>query len=190
VPAGALVCGLARGGVPVAAEVARALGAELDALCVAKVRHPLRPEYALGAVVAGTEPVVDGAPDLRPEALAAAVALARTAAAGLAHRLRGDRPGPAAAGRDLVLVDDGLATGATMAAALAWARSAGARSVTVAVPVGPPETLERLAAGADAVVCPLAPVDLRAVSRWYGRFPQVGDDEVRAVLAAAGGDPA
>jgi putative phosphoribosyl transferase len=187
VPPGALVLGLARGGVPVAAEVAGPLGGELDALCVAKVRHPLQPEYALGAVVAGAEPVLRGGRDLDAGALARAVTAAREDAAALALRLRGGRDGPDPAGRDVVLVDDGLATGATMEAAVRWAAAGGARSVTVAVPVGPPETVAHLREAADAVVCPLTPRDLRAVSLWFTAFPQVGDAEVRAALPAARG---
>ena len=152
--------GLPRGGVPVAAGVARALGAPLDVLVVAKLRVPGCPELAMGAVaaVAGAvgavrvEEVV--APPASPEDV---LARARDeAVAGLRRRaaaLRGDRPGPVLAGRPVVLVDDGLATGATVRAAVAAARSHAPSTLTVAVPVGAPGALAAVRREVDELVC-------------------------------------
>lgn len=174
-----LVLGLARGGVPVAAEVARALGAPLDVLVVRKVGHPQQPEYALGAVTA------DGTRFLREHVPGIEAVAGRAAddAAAMEHRLRDGRDAIPVGGRDVVLVDDGLATGATMIAAARSVRRAGCRRVVVAVPVGPADTLRALRREADEVVCALVPRDLVAVSRWYDDFHQVTDDEVRRLIA-------
>ena len=118
---GGVVVGLARGGVVVAAEVARRLGLPLDALAVRKVRHPLQPEYAIGAVTPGVGLFLRPHVDVTAESAGAAVALARSGAEALDRRIHGARPPVAIAGRTCVLVDDGLATGATMVAAARWA---------------------------------------------------------------------
>lgn len=170
-----LVLGLARGGVPVAAEVAAALAAPLDVLVVRKVGHPEQPEYALGAVTA------DGTVLLRHRV--PGVERAAADAAAMERRLRDGRPAPQVAGRDVVLVDDGLATGATMVAAARAMRRAGCGRLVVAVPVGPADTVRALRGEADEVVCALVPRDLVAVGRWYDDFHQVTDDEVRALIA-------
>ncbi|QYG94012.1 phosphoribosyltransferase [Iamia sp. SCSIO 61187] len=181
-----LVLALPRGGVPVAAPVAHALDADLDVLVVRKVGSPGRPELALGAIAEGSDHVVWGEvvghrpPDL--ESVDGVVALER---AELARRIgvyRGDRPPPAVAGRDVVVVDDGLATGATAEAALRSVAGGQARSVTLAVPVGPPATIERLAAIADDVCCPMPRADLVAVGTWYVDFAQTTDAEVLTLL--------
>ena len=192
VPLGAdtLVLGLPRGGVVVAAPVAAALGAELDVVAVRKLGLPGRPELAMGALAAVGEEVVG----VRAEAVLARVEVDDEAAAAVRraelaelHRrraaYRGDRPPPAVPGRTVVLVDDGLATGATMRAALAAVRRAGPAAVVVAVPVGAPGTCAEL--DADDVVCLLAPDPFGAVGRWYADFGETGDDEVRAALADA-----
>jgi putative phosphoribosyl transferase len=171
----AVVIGLARGGVVVAAEVARALGAPLDALAVRKVGHPHEPEYALGAVAPGVVHLRDGL-DVR-------------VADDLDRRLHEHRPPVPVRGRTCVLVDDGLATGATMEAAVRWARRGGAARVVVAAPVGPAATLAAFAREADAVVAVEAPETLFAVGEWYGEFGEVTDAEVTALLASAGPDP-
>jgi predicted phosphoribosyltransferase len=184
-----LVLGLPRGGVPVASEVARALGASLDVFVVRKLGVPGHEELAMGAIATGGVRVVNddiverlGIPWETVERTAAAEALelARREAA-----YRGDRPPPLLAGRTVVLVDDGLATGSTMTAAVRAVREQGAQRVIVAVPVGAPETCRRLAEEADDVVCALTPEDLWAVGAWYERFNQTTDDEVRRVLEAS-----
>ncbi len=181
-----VVVGLARGGVVVAAEVASELGLALDALAVRKVGHPLEPEYGIGAVTPGGGSFLRALPDLTAAQIAAAEARARAAAEELDRRIHAGRAPVAVAGRSCLLVDDGLATGATMIAAARWARAAGAARVIVAVPVAPPETAARLAAEADAVVCVGTPEILSSVGEWYDDFRQVDDGEVVALLAAAG----
>ncbi|MGY1607446.1 phosphoribosyltransferase [Geodermatophilus sp. SYSU D00700] len=186
----ALVLGLPRGGVLVAAEVAAALGAELDVVAVRKLGVPRRPELAMGAIAA----VGDAVESVGVEAVLARVDVDGEAAAEV-HRAelaelhrrrsayRGDRPPPVLTGRTVVLVDDGLATGATMRAALAAVRGAGAAAVVVAVPVGPPALCAELEA--DEVVCLVTPQPFGAVGRWYDDFGQTTDDEVRAALGQA-----
>nr|WP_239523764.1 phosphoribosyltransferase family protein [Geodermatophilus normandii] len=181
-----------RGGVLVAAEVAAALGAELDVVAVRKLGLPGRPELAMGALAAVGETVES----VRSEVVLARVAVDPEAAeevfraelAELRRRqwaYRGDRPPPVLAGRTVVLADDGLATGSTMRAALAAVRSAGPAAVVVAVPVGVPDVCAAL--DADEVVCPLTPEPFGAVGRHYDDFGETSDEEVRSALAAASG---
>jgi putative phosphoribosyl transferase len=184
-----LVIGLARGGVVVAAEVASTLGWPLDAVAVRKVGHPVQPEYAIGAVTPDGDTMLRDVTGLSDEQLEQAVDAARAQARELDGRLHAARPARSPAGRTCVLVDDGLATGATMVAAVRWARAAGAGSVAVAVPVGPPDTLDLLRREADATVSLLAPPDMMAVGAWYRDFQQVSDEQVLELLdiAAAAG---
>ena len=181
--AGTVVVGLARGGVPVAAAVADVLEAPLDAVVVRKVGHPLQPELALGAVTADGRlslPPPDqraGAPP--PEAVEAARAQARAIEA----RLRAGRPAVPLAGATCILVDDGLATGASMRAAVAWARARGAARVVVAAPVSSRGAADALRTEADAVVCTYESDALSSVGEWYDDFGQVGEDQVMALLA-------
>jgi putative phosphoribosyl transferase len=177
-----VVVGLARGGVVVAAEVALALGAPLDALAVRKVRHPFQPEYALGAVAPGGVLFLRGADGLSPEAVAQAVAEASAEADELDRRLHEAAPPLELDGRRVLLVDDGLATGATMVAAVRHARARGAASVIVAVPVAAAESAERLREEADAVVCPFELELFGAVGFWYEDFTQVDDEDVARLL--------
>jgi predicted phosphoribosyltransferase len=184
------VLALPRGGVPVAAQVAAALGAPLDVLLVRKLGVPQRPELAFGAIATG------GVQVLNPEIVIAAdleddeiEAVARAEAAELARReqrYRGGRPLVDVAGRTLVVVDDGLATGATMRAAVLAVRIRGAAAVVAAAPVGSREAVALLEDEADAVVCPLVPARFRAVGSWYDDFAAVGDDAVCALLEPAG----
>lgn len=180
-----VVVGLARGGVQVASEVARVLEAPLDAVAVRKVGHPMQPEYAVGAVAPGGIAYVRAHDGLTDAELNAAVTAARQAADELDQRLHRQQPPVPVAGKTAVLVDDGLATGATMIAAARWARAAGARRVVAAVPVGAAQTVARLQDEVDEVVCVRESESLGAVGCWYARFDQVGDDEVVRLLGEA-----
>ena len=181
-----LVLGLPRGGVPVAAAVADALGAELDVLVVRKLGTPGQEELAMGAV--GPGGVVVRNHDLLRQLDVDEAAIERVIHAEcleIARReqaYRGTSPPLAVQGRDVVLVDDGLATGATMRAGLAAVRALGARHVVAAAPVGAPSTCFELERLADEVVCPRRPPDLRAVGHWYEDFSPTADDEVVRAL--------
>ena len=183
---GLLVLGLPRGGVVVAEQVAKELGAPLDVLVVRKLGFPGHEELALGAVASGGAIVVND--DVLAVAGLDDAELRRRAAARLTvveemeQRLRGDRPPLELDGRVVVLVDDGLATGATMRVAAVAARRAGASEVVVAAPVASPEAVHSLEALADEVVCVDVPVHLRAVGLSYRDFSAVGEDEVGRLL--------
>ncbi len=182
-----VVLGLPRGGVPVAARVAARLGAPLDVLVARKIGAPRQPELGLGAIAEGGEPVFDsGLLDLlglRPEDLAETVAREREELVRRVRSYRGDRPLPDLTGADVILVDDGLATGGTARAALRVLRAAGPRRLVLAVPVAPPETAAALSREADDVVVVHTPRNFRAVGRWYDDFPQLSDREVVRLLA-------
>ncbi|MGX4641227.1 phosphoribosyltransferase [Massilia sp. SYSU DXS3249] len=185
----ALVLALPRGGVPVAFAVAMACGLELDILLVRKLGMPGQPEYAIGAVGSGGVRVLQqGVPGLMGVTQEQVEAIATRELAEIDRRgrlYRGDRPEPACAGRDVILVDDGIATGSTMLAAVQVARGRGAARVVVAVPVAPPDTLAALAPLVDELVCLAAPPRFRAVSQWYDSFDQTSDEEVQELLAMA-----
>jgi putative phosphoribosyl transferase len=187
----AVVLGLPRGGVPVAAAVAEALQAPLDVLVVRKVGVPTQPELAMGAVAAGGVAVRnEDVLGMLPEAAQAFEAVARQELAEVArreHAYRAGRPAPTFAGRAAVLVDDGVATGATIRAAIAAARALGAARVVVAVPVASQEALALLQQEADEVICLQAPRYFYAVGAWYDDFPQVSDAEVRGLLQSVSG---
>jgi len=180
------VLALPRGGVPVAAEVARTLDAPLDVLIIRKLGVPYQPELAMGAIASG------GIRVLNPEVIRLAgidhdtieeVVSMETRELERRERLyRGDRARPALAHRCVIIVDDGVATGATVDAAVEAARRLGPARVVVAVPVAPPEAVELLEAHADEVVCPATPTPFFSIGQWYEDFRQVGDDEVRALL--------
>jgi putative phosphoribosyl transferase len=184
-----LVLALPRGGVPVAYEVARALHAPLDVLLVRKLGVPGHEELAMGAIASGGVRIVSedviamlGIPDR----VIATVAAAEEKELERRERLyRDGRPPPDVRGRVVILVDDGLATGATMRAAAAALRTQHPEWLVVAVPVAPPETCEALRAEADDVVCALSPEPFVAVGAWYDDFAQISDDEVRALLRRA-----
>jgi predicted phosphoribosyltransferase len=183
-----VVLALPRGGVPVAAQVAAALGAPLGLLIVRKIGAPMQPELAMGAVASGgvvirNQPIIR-AIGLSEAAFARATALAEEELAAK-ERLYG--PGAAAdvAGRTVILVDDGAATGATMRAAVAAVKARRAGRVVVALPTASEEAAAALAAEADDLVCLDTPEPYFAVGYWYRDFSQVGDDQVRRLLGDA-----
>jgi putative phosphoribosyl transferase len=185
-----LVLGLPRGGVVVAAEVAAAFGAPLDVLVVRKLGLPWQPELAMGAIAA----VGDVVETVRTQAVLAAARVGHEAfedvraeeLAELRRRevaYRGNRSAVRVRGRTVLLVDDGLATGSTMRAAVAAVRRQEPLQIVVAVPVGSPATCASLAAEVDDVVCISTPSDFRAVGQAYADFAPTSDDEVREALA-------
>ncbi|MER3483908.1 MAG: phosphoribosyl transferase [Meiothermus sp.] len=181
------VLGLPRGGVPVAKEVAQALNTPLDVLPVRKLGVPGHEELAIGAIAGDGGRVLNEVllRQLRhtPEAIEQVEARERRELERREQAYRGDRPFPDLSGKTVILVDDGLATGATMKAAVASVRKRNPARVVVAVPVAPPETVRDLQNLADEMVCPLIPPSFEAVGEWYAEFPQTSDQEVLAALA-------
>jgi predicted phosphoribosyltransferase len=184
-----IVLALPRGGVPVGFEVARALGAPLDVLIVRKLGLPQQPELAIGAIASGGVRVLNmdvvkglGLPeDMIDE-------VTRREATELERREKAYRGGaipPSVVGRSVVLVDDGVATGSTMSAAIAALREQRPHEIIVAVPLAPAETCARLGREADRVVCLESPEPFMAIGLWYASFPQTSDGEVRAYLERA-----
>ncbi|MFC3896600.1 phosphoribosyltransferase [Lentzea rhizosphaerae] len=177
-----LVLGLPRGGVPVAKEVANHLDAELDVVVARKIGAPGHPEYGVGAVTADSEPIYDQrvlrALHLTEELLAGTCDRERDEAARRTALYRKDKP-LTISDRDVILVDDGLATGVTAKAALHWIARHEPRSVTLAVPVAARESLSTFS---TPVVAVLVPRHFGAVSRWYERFDQTTDAEVLSAL--------
>jgi putative phosphoribosyl transferase len=189
-----LVLALPRGGVPVAYEVAKALHAPLDVFLVRKLGLPGREELAMGAIASGGVLVLneDLVRNLRiPKPVLEAVIAAEQEELGRRERIyRGDRPPPDVRGRNVILVDDGLATGSTMRAAVAALRKQGPARIVVAVPIGAPETCSEFEREADDVVCAMTPEPFYAVGLWYGDFSQTTDEEVRELLERAANGPA
>ncbi|HHH48449.1 MAG TPA: phosphoribosyltransferase [Gammaproteobacteria bacterium] len=181
-----IVLALPRGGVPVAAEVARALGVPLDVMLVRKLGLPGHPELAMGAIASGGVRVMNDDVVRRLSVSPAAIeAVAEAEGRELARRervYRGERPWPDLRGRCVILVDDGLATGATMHAAIDAVRAQQPACIVVAVPVAPPDTVRTLEALVDEVVCPLQPQSFMAIGQWYQDFTQTSDDEVITLL--------
>jgi putative phosphoribosyl transferase len=183
-----LVLALPRGGVPVAHEVAQELRLPLDVWIVRKLGVPGHEELAMGAIALGDQQFLDEAllAYLRiPEAAVQEVLARETLELQRRNRLyRDGRPLPQLADRSVILIDDGLATGASMRVAVEALRHAGAHEIIVAVPVGPADTCRELAALADRVVCVEQPEPFRGVGLWYEDFTQTSDAEVKALLAA------
>lgn len=182
-----LVLALPRGGVPVAYEVARALGAPLDVFLVRKLGVPGQEELAMGAVATGGVRVINKqiVHALRiPDHVIDMVAAKEQQELARRERLyRGDRPPPEVRGRTVILVDDGLATGASMQAAITALRQHHPARIVVAVPTAAPETCEALRAEVDDVVCAITPEPFYSVGLWYGDFSQTTDEEVKDLLA-------
>lgn len=187
-----LVLGLPRGGLPVAEEVARALGAQLDAWIVRKVGAPFQPELGLGAVAEGRdEPYLDhltiAEVGLEPADLEPIVRRERAEVEKRVRRFRRGGPPPDVAGRVVIVVDDGIATGGTARAALRALRARGPQTLVLAAPVAAADTLKSLRHEADEIVCPRPEAYFAAVGLWYVDFAQVEDDEVLEILDRARG---
>ena len=184
-----VVLGLPRGGVPVAFQVAHALGAPLDVIIVRKLGVPFQPELGMGAVgedgVRVINPKVVHASGVSEDELAAVQAQEQAAVRARAARYRAVRPREPLHGRVAVVVDDGIATGSTARAACQIARAHGAARVVLAVPVAPPGWQARIGADADELVCVDTPRGFFAIGQFYARFPQVSDEEVIACLDRA-----
>ena len=187
---GVVVLGLPRGGVPVAAEVAGALDAPLDVFVVRKLGVPGREELAMGAIASGGVRVLNSdvvrAAGISPSELERVAARELETLESRERSYRGARPPVEIRGRTVILVDDGLATGATMRAAVAALRDGGVARIVVAVPTGPRETCEMLSREVDDIVCATMPEPFTAVGLWYDDFAPVTDEEVRALLDRGG----
>ncbi|MGE5483649.1 MAG: phosphoribosyltransferase [Ignavibacteriales bacterium] len=181
-----VVLGIPRGGVVVAAEVARGLEAPIDVIIPRKIGAPSNAELAIGAIAQDGTVILD-------EAMVRALRVergyiereARRQTAEIDRRLwvyRGDRPAVGLGSMDVIVVDDGIATGLTMTAALRSVSNQSPSSVVLAVPVAPAEAVERLAPEVDHLVCLATPEPFYAVGQWYARFDQVDDDEVISIL--------
>jgi putative phosphoribosyl transferase len=181
-----VVLALPRGGVPVALEIAEELGAPLDIFVVRKLGMPGHPEYAMGAIASGGVRVIsDDVVRWYGISPAAIEAVAREELAELERRereYRRGRPLTDLSGRNVILVDDGLATGSTMRAAVQAVRALGPARVVVAVPVGAPQTCEEFNDITDETLCARTPEPFSAVGLWYRDFSQTSDAEVRALL--------
>ena len=184
-----LVLALPRGGVPVAFELATALRAPLDVFVVRKLGVPGHEELAMGAIATGGVRVLnqDVVQSLGiPQAVIDAVAAAEQKELQRREQLyRGGRPAPEVRGRTIILVDDGLATGSTMRAAVAALRQQGPARIVVAVPVGAPSTCDEFRADVDQIVCGFTPEPFYGVGQWYEDFSQTSDEEVRELLDLA-----
>jgi putative phosphoribosyl transferase len=184
-----IVLGLPRGGVPVAYEVARALRVPLDVFIVRKLGVPGFEELAVGALASGgvrvlNEDVMRALPNA--DEIVEAVTQRETAEVQRREeKYRAGRAAPEIRGKTVILIDDGLATGATMRAAVKALRQRGAAKIVVAVPVGPPDTCREFEDEADEVVCASAPEFFQAVGQYYEDFSQTSDEEVRDLLARA-----
>jgi predicted phosphoribosyltransferase len=184
-----LVLALPRGGVPIAYEVARALNAPLDLIVVRKLGVPGHEELAMGAVAMGgirvlNDEVIWGLA-ISDEAIEQVTTAEQQELRRRERVYRGERPAPTIQGRFVILIDDGLATGATMRAAVAAVRQLQTAWIVVAVPVAAPEAIAALRGETDEVVCPATPEPFLGIGRWYEDFAQMTDEEVRGLLERA-----
>jgi predicted phosphoribosyltransferase len=184
-----VVLGLPRGGVPVAYEIATALHAPLDVMVVRKLGVPGHEELAMGAIASGGVQVVNEDVvrhlGLTPDILASVAAIEQQELARREQAYRGGRPPVTVEGRTVILVDDGLATGSTMRAAVAALRRRNPARIVVAVPVAAPETCEELKREVEDIVCAMTPTPFYGVGEWYEQFDQTRDEEVRDLLERA-----
>lgn len=184
-----VVLGLPRGGVPVAYEVANALNAPLDVFVVRKLGVPRHEELAMGAIASGgvqvIVPHVVEQLGIRPDVIEAVSAAERIELARREREYRGARPFPVLKGRTAIIVDDGVATGASMIAALQAVRALGPAAVVAAVPVASRQARDHILQYADACIAVLVPDDFAGVGEWYGDFSQTADEDVRALLHEA-----
>lgn len=184
-----IILALPRGGVPVGFEIARIIDAPLDIMLVRKLGTPGQEELAMGAIASGgvcvLNPDIIAAIDVSQEAIEAAAITEQQELERRERDYRGNQPPPAVENHYVILVDDGLATGASMLAAVAALKQRKPASIVVAVPVAPAETVLRLQEEADDVVCLAMPEPFWAVGRWYREFSQTSDDEVKSLLARA-----
>jgi predicted phosphoribosyltransferase len=189
-----LVLALPRGGVPVGFEIARRLGVPLDVFIVRKLGVPWHPELAMGAIASGGVQVLNEdvvrAYEIPSHVVDVVAQREQQELDRRARHYRGDRAFPQLDGRTVILVDDGLATGSTMRAAVRAVRQQHPAAVVVAVPVAAPETCEEFRHEADRIVCLRTPQPFSAVGLWYQDFSQTTDAEVRALLAQAATEPA
>jgi putative phosphoribosyl transferase len=184
-----LVLALPRGGVPIAYEVARALYTPLDVFLVRKLGVPWEEELAMGAIATGGVRVLNQEATSFPDSIIDDVVKREQKELERRERLyRGDRPAVDIQGRTIILVDDGLATGATMRAAAMALRQMKPLKIVVAVPVAPPETCEAFRSEVEDVICAITPDPFVAVGAWYEDFSQTSDEEVRQLLEQASRD--
>jgi predicted phosphoribosyltransferase len=189
-----MIIALPRGGVPVAAEIASRLRAPLDVLVVRKLGYPMTPELGMGAVAEGQALILNeeliAELGVSSAQLDGVIAVERAEVERRARRYRRGRPALPVRGRTAILIDDGLATGFTARAGVEVLRRQGARSIVLAVPVAPVDTIRDLRARADEVICLSIPSEFRAVGHWYVDFAQVTDAEVAELLARHARTPA
>ena len=186
---GLLVLALPRGGMPVAFPITQALHAELDLMLVRKLGLPHQPEFAMGAIGSGgvrvLQPGVPGLMGVTRQEVDAITAAEQSELARRERRYRGQRAPLQLAGRSVILVDDGIATGASMRVAVAVAQSGNPARLVVAAPAGAPATVRALREEVDEVVCLARPARFRAVGQWYRSFDQTRDEEVQELLKEA-----
>ena len=185
----AIVLALPRGGVPIGREIAQTMRIPLDVFVVRKIGLPQQTEVAMGAIATGGVQLLDDAliaESKVPEAMISFLIMRESQELKRRETLyRGDRPTPELANRPIILVDDGVATGYTMRVAILALRKLNPSHLTVAIPVGAPDTCATLEGLVDELICPLRPTPFLAVGLWYDHFPPVTDEEVRQGIAEA-----
>lgn len=180
---GVLILAIPRGALQIGETLHSELEAPLDIIVTKKIGHPMSGEYAIGAVGPDGECVIsEGAADVSPEYIARERKRLEAVVEEKYRRYRGDRPKPAVGGKIVIIVDDGIATGSTLIAAIRVLRKQNPAGIVVAVPVAPPDGLAKVRAEADEVVCLLVPPNFYAIGQFYESFPQVEDGEAIAIL--------